>query len=257
MLAKIVQRFGNSGHIVLPKEYVGKRIRFIAEPKTLNDIKSEILEILQPYLENILGVYLYGSYTRNEQTVDSDVDILVITNTKLKIIDKIDDFSIVSATLKELEDALRNNAVLILPIIKEAKTIINPLLLEGYKRYNFTKRNTSSFIEESTKILELNRKGIELDFEAGSIVYSLMLRIRGLLMIKLTLSNRLYSKAFLFNYLGNYGLTKNKIEELYKMYSKERNNVKIKYSDVINKDDTANLLNIAERLLKEVKSLLK
>ena len=81
---KIVQRFGNSGHIVLPKRYIGKRLRFIAESKTFGDIKSEILEILKPYLENILGVYLYGSYARNEQTISSDADILVIADTKLR-----------------------------------------------------------------------------------------------------------------------------------------------------------------------------
>ena len=56
MITKIVQRFGNSGHIVLPKEYVGKRIKLVAEPKTFEDVKSEILEILKPYFEYILGV---------------------------------------------------------------------------------------------------------------------------------------------------------------------------------------------------------
>ena len=46
METKLVQRFGNGGHIVLPKEYVGKRIRFLTEPKIFEDIKSEIFEIL-------------------------------------------------------------------------------------------------------------------------------------------------------------------------------------------------------------------
>ena len=40
MESKIVQKFGNSGHVVLPKDYVGKKIRFIAETKTFEDIKS-------------------------------------------------------------------------------------------------------------------------------------------------------------------------------------------------------------------------
>ena len=84
MEAKIVQKFGNGGHIVLPKEYVGKRIRFTAEPKTFEDVKSEVLEFLKPYLGSILGIYLYGSYARGEQTIDSDVDILAITKHKIK-----------------------------------------------------------------------------------------------------------------------------------------------------------------------------
>ena len=257
MITKIVQKFGNSGHVVLPKEYVGKRIRFIAEPKSFEDIKSGVLEILKQHLENILGVYLYGSYARNEQTVNSDTDILVITNTNLKIIDKIDGYSIVPATLKQIEGTLNTNAVLILPIIKEAKTIINPDLLEKYKDYKFTKINTKQFIKSSKVILELNKKGIDLGFEIGSLVYSLILRIRGLLIIKLMLNNKQYSKSLLFDYLENKGLLQNKIEELYKIYSKERNNIKIKENNVIKKDDIKKLLLTTEDLLNEVKNLLK
>src|SRR3989338_249373 len=197
---KMVQKFGNSSHVVLPKEYIGRRIKFVTEPKTFQDIKSEILEILKPYLENIIGVYLYGSYVRNEQTVDSDIDVLVITGPKFKIIEKIDNYHIVSTTINSIENTLKNNAVLILPIIKEAKTIINPDSLRGYKEYKFTEKNTKQFLNDTKKILELNKKGLELDFEVGSLVYSLILRIRGLLMVKLMLNDVLYSKTLLLNY---------------------------------------------------------
>ena len=254
---KVVQKFGNSGHVVLPKEYIGKRIRFILEPKTFENIKSKILEILKPYLENILGVYLYGSYAREEQTIHSDVDILVITNTKLKIIDKIDDYSIVSTTITELENILSNNAVLMLPIIKEAKTIINPGLLEKYKEYKFTEKNTKWFIENSADILKLNEKGIDLDFEIGSLIYSLILRIRGLLMIKLMLNNKLYSIASLFSYLKACKFSQDKIEEFYNIYSKEKNNIKITESKIITKEDILKLLFTAKNLLKEVQDVLK
>ena len=257
METKLVQKFGNGGHVVVPKDYVGKRIRFITEPKTFDDIKSEVLKILKPYFENILGVYLYGSYARDEQTIDSDVDILVIANTKLKIIDRINDYNIISITVKELEYTLENSAVLILPIIKEARTIINPSLLEKYRTYRFTKQNTKWFIDTSIKTLELNKKGLKLDFEIGSLVYSLMLRVRGLLMIKIMLNNKLYSKSLLFDYLKNNDVAQNKIEELYRIYSKERNNVKIKENNIINKEDISKLLIIAEKLLIEVKNLLK
>ncbi len=257
METKIVQRFGNSGHVVLPKEYVGKRIRFVAKPKTLEDIKSRILEILKPYSENILGIYLYGSYARNEQTIESDVDILVIANTKLKIVDKIEDYSIISVTIKELEDTLNNNAVLILPILKEAKTIINPSLSEKYKEYKFTRKNTKWFIDSSIRALELNKKGLTLDFEIGSLVYSLMLRIRGLLMIKIMLNDRLYYKSLLFNHLKNNGFSEDKIEELYRIYSTERNDIKIRESKIIKKKDIGVLLITTERLLKDIRVLLR
>ena len=252
METKLVQKFGNSGHIVLPKEYVGKRIRFIAEPKTFEDIKSEVLEFLKSYFGNILGVYLYGSYARGEQTIDSDVDILVITNTKLKIAEKADDYSIISATMEEIDGILNTNAVLILPILKEARTIINPMLLDKYKEYKFTKGNVKYFVDSCKKIIELNKKGLELDFEIGSLVYSLMLRIRGLLMINLSLQSKHYSKSLLFNFLEDYDLKKHKIEELYKIYSSERNDVKVRESSILKKEDIKKLISIIEKLLEDL-----
>ncbi len=254
---KIVRKFGNGGHIVLPKEYVGKRIRFMAEPKSFEDIKSEVLEILNPYLGNILGIYLYGSFARNEQTIDSDIDILAITSDKLKILDKIQGYSIVSATIKEIEKTLENNAVLILPIIKEGKTIVNPELLRKYDIINFNKKNTKRFIDSSIRVLKLNEKGLELDFEIGSLVYSLMLRIRGLLMIKFMLKNKSYSKALLFDYLDNNNFPKGKIKELYRIYSSERDNIKVKESNIITKKDIKILLTIANRLMEDIKRSLK
>ncbi len=254
--SKVVQKFGNSGHIVLSKEYVGKRVRFTIEPKAFEDIKSGVLGILNPYLENILGIYLYGSYARGEQTISSDADILVIANTKLKVIGKIGDYSIVSATIAELEKTLEKNAVLILPIIKEAKTIINPDLLKKYEDCKFTNNNTKWFIGSSTHVLELNEKGIDLNFDIGSLVYSLMLRVRGLLMIKLMLNGKLYSKALLFSYLKGYQFSQDKIEELYKVYSKESGGIRIIKSEVITKEDISKLLAIAKNLLKETQSQL-
>lgn len=257
MEEKIVQKFGNSSHIVLPKDYIGRRIRFIAEPKTFYDIKSEILEIVKPYLENVVGVYLYGSYARSEQTIDSDVDVLVITDSKLRIMEKISNYAIISATVEEIDNLSRDNAVLILPIIKEAKTIVNPVFLGQYKDVKFTKSNTKKFIADSSKVLELNKKGLQLGFQIGSLVYSLILRIRGLLMIKLMLNNSLYSKALLFEHLENNNFKKNKVKELYNIYNSEKNDIKVKESNIITKEDIEQLIAVAEKLLDEVKGLLK
>ena len=119
METKLVQKFGNSSHVVLPKEYIGRRIRFIAEPKTFKDIKCEIVEILKPYLENIIGAYLYGSYARNEQTIDSDTDILIITDAKFKIMEKVDNSHIISTTIKDIDNTLKK-----LPIRRSSIAII-------------------------------------------------------------------------------------------------------------------------------------
>jgi len=75
-------------------------------------------------------------------------------------------------------------------------------------------------------------------------------------MIKLIMSNNLYSKLSLFNYLESNNLPKNKIEELHGIYSSERNDIKVQKSSIIRGTDIRKLLAIAEKLLKEVKALL-
>ena len=252
MESKIVQRFGNSGHVVLPKEYVGKRIAFLGQPKIFGDIKREVLEMLAPCSEHILGVYLYGSYARQEEAAESDVDILVVADRKLQLEKKILAYSIAVVTLNEMDTLLRENAVLLLPIIKEAKAVINPMLLEGYKEKTFTFRNTHTFLENTTKILGLNRKGLDMDFEIGSLVYSLMLRIRGLLMIELIRNGGSYSKSALFEFLRSNGISAAKIKEFYTIYGNEREGERVTESSVIGKMDIVLLLRTAEQLLGKI-----
>ena len=104
---RIVQKFGNSAHIVLPKECIGKRIKFITKTKTFSQIKLEIIKIITPCLENVLAVYIYGSYARNEETLDSDVDILIVTDKEVKISDE--EYKIISITEDNQEFRKRCN----------------------------------------------------------------------------------------------------------------------------------------------------
>lgn len=253
---RLVQRFGNGAHVVLPKGYIGRRLKFLLEPKTFEDIRLEILDILSPYLSEVIGIYLYGSYARNEQGIESDIDILVVTTSKLKLIDKVRDYTITSATIGGIENALRNNAVLILPILEEAKPILNSGLLEKYRGMTFTKRNTEYFIRDTGRILKINQKGLELDFEIGSLVYSLILRIRGLLMIKLMFGNKTYSKSALFGFLSS-KFEKGRANALYAIYTSEKNSVRVRESNIISKEDAKILLAMANGLLMEIRALIK
>lgn len=250
MKSRTVQSFGNGGHIVLPKEYVGRRVKFLLETKSIDDIKSDALDILKPYLGEILGVYIYGSYARNEQTIDSDIDILVIVDKKIKI-NKINDYSISVVTLEELDKLLEENAVLVIPLLREAKTIINSRLLEQYKECKFTKSNIKPFLESCKDVISLNKRGIELDFDVGSVVYSLILRIRALFMIQEIMANKPYSKSSFFDFLKRNEIKD--VNELYSIYSKEREGFKVKESKIVKKDDLRKLLRMAEDMIKRLK----
>ena len=249
--SQIPKKFGNSCHILLPKEYLGRKIKFLVETKTFQDIKSEIIEILKPNLEDIQGIYLYGSYARNDHSQDSDIDILVITSNKLKIKAEVNNYSIVSITQEVLEKTLKEAPILILPILKEAIPILNKQLIKNYKSLQLTNQSTKKFIEESKKNLEIVKEGLTQEFEIGSLVYSLILRIRGLLIISLSKKEKQYSKSELFNYLKDKGLIQEKIKEFYIIHSKEKKGIKVRESS-LTKQDIERLIKIEESLLKEL-----
>ena len=71
------------------------------------------------------------------------------------------------------------------------------------------------------------------------------------------LNNVLYSKSLLFGLLKNNGFSNDKVEEIYRIYSGERDNTRVKESNILNKVDITNLLSVASKLLHEVKQSLK
>ena len=75
-LVKQVVRVGNSAGVILPREWLNAKakVKLVGEP--LN-IKKNVLEILAPYLGDVIGIYIVGSYAREEETERSDVDVLV------------------------------------------------------------------------------------------------------------------------------------------------------------------------------------
>ena len=75
--------------------------------------------------------------------------------------------------------------------------------------------------------------------------------------MKLMLNNKPYTKASLFSYLKSNEFEKNKVEDLYRTYSSERDNNEVQNSDIIIKEDMEKLLAKTENLLEEVKMLLR
>ena len=128
-LVRVVKTFGNGAHIFAPKEWVGEQIILIKQPK--KSLKEKIICLIEPYLEDITGAYLYGSYARAEQKEDSDIDLLIITNKKIKIEGK--GFEINCIEEKNIEKAIKIEPLLIFSILSEAQAIINSKLLENIK----------------------------------------------------------------------------------------------------------------------------
>ncbi|PIN91794.1 hypothetical protein COU61_01815, partial [Candidatus Pacearchaeota archaeon CG10_big_fil_rev_8_21_14_0_10_35_13] len=154
--------------------------------------------------EEIKGVYLIGSYARKEQTNESDIDILMITEDTNRII-KTENYEVIVVSEKNLDKNLKNSLSYQVAI-KEGKTILNHALLEEYKNKK-VRFNHKPLIIEINKINRINEESLKLLKENNmnvpeGIIYSIVLRINELLLIRSINNNSGYSKKELIKIVG-------------------------------------------------------
>lgn len=222
--------WGNSAGVLLPKEWEGKEVKIILIDRTL-EIKREVFDILSNYSEDILGIYLVGSYARKEQIEKSDVDIIAISNkTKKEIVSG--KYHINIYTFGGIMRTLKENPIMIYPRLIEAKAILNESLLKELISIKLNKREFRLFIEDCKRIIKISKEFIELDkldgkdLESTAIICSLVLRLRGIFLIKTILKKEKYSKEKFKKWLGKE--TKDDIEKIYRSYEIIRDGGKIK-----------------------------
>ncbi len=196
-LIKNTIKVGNSAGVLLPKKFLNTQVKIVLQP--LN-IEKDILEILleKKVLCKVLGAYLVGSYARGEQTIKSDIDVLVITE---DLNDKIEkgkyDLMLVS---KELADEkMKKNIFPLLPMLIEAKPIINKKLLIEYVNTPITKRNIKWHIDTTKSAMRVVREYIRIAEEMEEKVsdaasYSLILRLRTIYIIDCLRKKKLWEK---------------------------------------------------------------
>ena|SRR3989338_929126 len=120
-------RAGNSSAVILPRAWLDQEVRVELVKKTPEKILYETLSIASKHvaLEEIIGIYLAGSYARGEEDRKSDIDILIITSDvdKEMIHEGIYNVLIVSDSL--LKWKLENDILPIGPMLKEAVALLN------------------------------------------------------------------------------------------------------------------------------------
>lgn len=226
-----VRKWGNSAGVLLPREWLGKQVQIILIDRTL-EIKKEVLDILNEDLEDIIGIYLTGSYARGEQEKDSDIDIVAISNNTKKQI-KSGKYDVLVITLDSVKKTIMKNPILILPRLLEAKSILNSSLLDELKNIRVSKNSFNEYLKETERIIKINQGFLDIDAEQEreyldslNIVYSLVLRLRGIFLIKCILAKNKYSKKLFIKFLeNNFGDESRKI---YKIYKCIRDDVKMK-----------------------------
>ncbi|MBI2045725.1 nucleotidyltransferase domain-containing protein [Candidatus Pacearchaeota archaeon] len=256
-LIKKAVEIGNGAAVYVPKEYSGKEVVIIL-PEGVEEIKKRILNNLVEFMPNILGVYLYGSYARGEQETESDVDVLIITkekDNKIKII--LEDIDARVVSLDELKKTIRNYPLFIMPILREAKTLLNPVLLEDLRNSSIDFRKFNWNFEDIGRIIKIAESFIKLDDKdiSPSLIYSLIMRIRVCYIIECLLKGKEFSNKGVEKLLLSYGADNKEIERFFHVYrlvrDEESPNIKINEGEVLV------LLNILKDYLKKLKDETK
>ena len=135
-IVKIAREVGTSAGVLLPRSLLGAKVKVTVIEEAPNPLMDSLKILEENGLNSsVLGIYLTGSYARKEATLESDVDILVITGNITKNISE-GRYSLTLVSLKDLEKGLEDNSISYYPMIFEAEVLINGALIEKYKKIN-------------------------------------------------------------------------------------------------------------------------
>ena len=234
-IVKTVVKSGNGGAVWVPKDWLGQEVVVILPEKPKLDLKEKIIHLLEPYLKDIISVGIYGSYARNEQTKDSDADVLVITQDKrIKLDFKGEKLDIVSFPIGKFRTAIQKYPAIYCQMVQEAEPLINAHVLEELKNIKPSKESFKNYLKETKEHIKSNIELLELDkidniyVKSYSVIYSSMLRLRGLFIIKCILEKGNFSNKKFKNWLEAKGLNRREYGDCYMAYRFVRDNEKIK-----------------------------
>lgn len=220
-LIKPIIKVGNSAGVLVPKEWLHGEAKVSLVVRPLN-LEEEIINILKPHLSLVICIALVGSYARKEQTTRSDIDVLAVTSNISKKIKK-GKYNIILISREEAEVSLKNNVLPILPMLMEAKPILNSELLEKYKKTSLNKNNLNWHFETTKSALKVQKKTIEIaELEnksiSDNIVYSLMLRLREAYIVDCLRSKKQYATKNFLALLDKIGVSR----EAYIVYQRSK-----------------------------------
>jgi len=249
-IVKQTREVGTSAGVLLPKSWLNKQVVVTLFEPSKDKIAKDVMEELfkQELNEETNGIYLFGSYSRGDFDFNSDIDILVITQNTNKII-KYNNYEITLVSEGTFSKNLPNN-LNYLSILREAKVIFNKELIDKYRQGKY-QLNIKKNLSEIEGVFNINQDSIRMCQEKklnvpDGIVYSIVLRLRELYLIKCILSNKIYHKK---DFLGLVG------DRIYLAYLRIKRNEK--ELNNISADELVRGMDLSKRWLKELKEQKK
>lgn len=228
---KDVVRFGNGSIVYTPKKWIGKKVTVILEEKPV-DIGGEAMNALKPCLGSIEGIFLFGSFARGEQTPESDIDLLVISSKKIELKKKGRLDFLVKTRREFLEGLERDKGLFLHQVLSEAKPILNEALLEELRResakpkYSGLLEGTLGAFKSVQELLGASkRQGLKY-LDSNAVIYSLILRLKGLVLAQCLAKKQGYSNKKLVAVLESHGFAYRTINDFLGIYRAERDSKK-------------------------------
>ncbi|PIN94469.1 hypothetical protein COU53_03570 [Candidatus Pacearchaeota archaeon CG10_big_fil_rev_8_21_14_0_10_30_48] len=245
-ITKKTRAVGTSAGVLLPRSWLNKRVVVTLEEKNIENITKEIINFLveKNLLNEVKGIYLIGSYARDEESSDSDVDILILTKKTNKLIDYLG-YEINMISEDNFSRNLESN-IYRLSTLREAIVILNSELIEKYRETKIN-LNLKKFIDEVKGVIKINESVLE-DLKItnknvpDATIYSIILRLREIYYAKCLLRNKTPSKKELLKYIG---------ENAYFAYSRVKRERK-EIND-LSYSEACKLIELSKKWLKELK----
>lgn len=248
-----VRKWGNGGGVLLPREWLGMQVKFVLIDRTL-ELRKEVLAILEPYMEEIMGIYLVGSYARGDQREDSDIDILVISHQMKKMI-RSGKYEIEIMPLKQVLALMKQYPAMIYPKIVDARPLMNKGLLEELRDIPLAPDAMRRYLHDCTRIIREDRALLAKDARSGevlrstSIVYSALLRLRALYMMQQIEKRERYStEAFESQVIASLGIGRAEWSDLHEVYKAVRDDRRTRVRVPL--ATAARLIDVLERAVK-------
>src|SRR3989338_5832648 len=154
-IVKTVVKSGNGGAVWVPKNWLGQEVIVLLPEKPKLELREKIIHLLEPYLKDIISVGIYGSYSRGEQTKDSDIDVLVITKDRnLKLNFKEENIELVSFPIDKFKKAIEKHPVMYYQMAQEAEPLINGHIFEELKGIKVSKESFKYYLTETKEHIE-------------------------------------------------------------------------------------------------------
>lgn len=186
---KVVKPSGNAGSIYVPRGWIGERV--VAK---LLSPEERIMDFLRPHSRHIIGIYLYGSYSRGEEEADSHLDFLVLSDRNLRL--KPPTYLNLSLfTPTTIREAMEESPLDIYPILLEAVPVFNEALLQELVERPMERKILQETLQEAetwfgTEIAKLGEKT-----EPPTLISPLFDRLRSVYTISCILAQATYTNA--------------------------------------------------------------